>query len=69
MAEYTEYSKRRNIWNILKDGIYRILCILLELTKKQRQRMLGCFEILKIQFSYCRLLETFNDGFESHLDK
>ena len=50
-----EYSKRRNI---LKDGIYRILCILLELTKKQRQRMLGCFGILKIQFSYCRLLWT-----------
>ena len=56
MAEYMEYSKRRNIRNILKDGIYRIMCILLELTKKQRQRMLGCFEMLKIQFSYCRLL-------------
>ena len=50
MAEYTEYSKRWNIRNILKDGIYRILCILLKLTKKQRQRMLGCFEILKSQF-------------------
>ena len=47
MAEYTEYSKRRNI---LKDGIYRILCILLKLTKTQRQRMLGCFEISKIQY-------------------
>ena len=53
-----EYSKRRNIRNILKDGIYRMLCISLELTKKQRQRMLSCFEILKIQFSNCHLLET-----------
>ena len=24
IAEYTEYSKMRNIWNILKHGVYRI---------------------------------------------
>ena len=24
MAEYMEYSKIRNIWNILRDGIYKI---------------------------------------------
>ena len=27
MAEYTEYSKIRNIWNTLKHGIYGIFCI------------------------------------------
>ena len=46
-TEYTEYSKTRNIQNIL-------YLIWTGLTKKQRQRILGCFEILKIQFSYCR---------------
>ena len=60
-----EYSKRRNI---LKDGIYRILCILLELTKKQRQRMLGCFEMLKFNFRTAVYYSSY-DGFESHLDR
>ena len=45
-TEYTEYSKTRNLQNIL-------YLIGPGLTKKQRQRILGCFEILKIQFSYC----------------
>ena len=55
-----EYTKRRDLQNI----VYFI-----RTDKEAEARMLGCFEILKIQFSYCRLLETFNDGFESHLDK
>ena len=46
-TEYTEYSKTWNIQNIL-------YLIWTGLTKKQRQRILGCFEIFKIQFSYCR---------------
>ena len=55
MAEYTEYSKIRNIRNTLKHGIYRIFCIWFELDwQKQRQRILGCFEIFKIQFWHCR---------------
>ena len=55
MAEYTEYSKMRNIRNTLKHGIYRIFCLWFELDwQKQRQRILGCFEIFKIQFWHCR---------------
>lgn len=60
-----------NIRNTLKHGIYRTFCIWFELDwrKSQRQRILYCFEILKIQFSYCRKphYRPYN-GFESHLD-
>ena len=37
-TEYTEYSKKRNIQNVL-------YLIWTGLTKKQRQRILGCFEM------------------------
>ena len=43
----------RDTQNIVEYGIFLYL-IWTGLTKKQRQRILGCFEIFKIQFSYCR---------------
>ena len=59
--EYTEYSKTRYLQNIL-------YLIWTGLTGKQSQRILGCFEILKIQFSYCcKPHYRPYDGFESHL--
>ena len=61
-TEYTEYSKTRNIQNVL-------YLIWTGLTKKQRQRILGRFEILKNSiFVLPRPHYRPYDGVESHLE-